>query len=154
MKKAKKIGITIGIEVAGVVIALFVFGLVPGTHQSLIPIQHTLIIVNSMVRVEPSQYGYYTFNVPSNASNALVSGTFTASGGGNDIKVVILDEQNFINFKNKQQVNAYYSSDQKTVGNISAKVPSGQTLYLVYDNTFSTVSSKEITTNVSVTYTS
>ena len=155
MKKAKKIGITIGIEVAGVVIALFVFGLVPGTHQSLIPIQHTLVIVNSMVRVEPGQYGYYTFTVPSDASNAMVSGTFAAGGGsGNDIKVAILDEQNFINYRNGHQVNAYYSSDQKTIGNISAKVPSGQTLYLVYDNTFSTVSSKEITTNVSVTYTS
>ena len=155
MNKAKKIGIAIGIEVAGVIIALFIFGFFPGTYHSIIPIQHTLIIVNSMVRVQPSQYGYYTFNVPSDASNAVVSGTFTAGGGsGNDIKVAILDEQNFINFKNNHQVNAYYSSGQQIVGNISVKVPSGQTLYLVYDNTFSAISSKEVTTSVSLLYTS
>ena len=155
MGKAKKTGIVIGIEIAGVIIALFMFGFFPGSHHSIILIPHTLIIVNSMVRVEPGQYGYYTFNVPSDASNALVSGTFTAGGGGgNDIKVAILDEQNFINYKNNHQVNAYYSSGQETVGNISAKVPSGHTLYLVYDNTFSAVSSKEVTTNVSLTYTS
>lgn len=152
MGKAKKIGIVIGIDIAAAIIALFILGFVPGTH-SIIPIKHTLIIVNSMVRVEPGQYGYYTFNVPSDASNALVSGTFTAGGGsGNDIKVDILDEQNFINYKNNHQGNAYYSSGQVTVGNISVKVPPGQTLYIVYDNTFSAVFSKEITTSVSLTY--
>ena len=153
MGKAKKIGIVIGIDIAAVIIALFIFGFVPGTHHSIIPIQHTLIIVNSMVRVEPAQYGYYTFTVPSDASNASVSGTFAVGGSKNDIKVSILDEQNFINFKNSHQVNAYYST-QGTAGNISVNVPSNQTLYLVYDNTFYNISSKEITTSVSLTYTS
>src|SRR5260370_41015026 len=96
-------------EITGIIIALFIFGFFPGTHHSIIPIQHTLIIVNSMVRVEPEQYGYYTFNVQSDASNALVSGTFTVGGGrGNDIKASILDEQNFINYKNSHRLNAYY----------------------------------------------
>jgi len=152
--KAKKIGIVVGIEIAGVIIAICIFGFVLETHHSIIPLPHTMIIVNSMVRVEPAQYGYYTFTVPSDASNASVSGTFSVGGSKNDIKVSILDEQNFINYRNNHQVNAYYSSGQETVGNINVKVPSGQTLYLVYDNTFYNISSKEITTSVSLTYTS
>ncbi len=148
----KGIGIGIGISIVVVLVAVVVVGGVSGTH-SIIPTQHTESIVNSMIRVAPGQY-VYAFSAPSDASNVSVSGTFTAGGGsGNDIKVAILDEQNFINYRNGHQVNAYYSSGQETVGNINANVPAGQTMYLVYDNSFSIISNKEVTTNVSLTYT-
>lgn len=154
MGNAKGIGIGIGIGIAVVIVALMIIGSGSNVH-SLIPTQHHESIVNSMIRVGPGQYVYYTFSAPNGASNAVVSGTFTAGGGsGNDVRVYIMDDQNFINYKNDHQVNVYYSSGQETVGNINVNIPAGQTLYLVYDNTFSIVSSKEVTTNVGLTFTS
>ena len=153
MGNAKGIGIGIGIGIVVIIVALAMVGGVSGTH-SIIPTQQTESIVNSMIRVPPGQFVYYAFSAPSGASNVSVSGTFTAGGGsGNDIKVAILDEQNFINYRNGHQASAYYSSGQETVGNINADVPAGQTMYLVYDNAFSVVSSKEVTTNVILTFT-
>ena len=154
MSNAKGIGIGIGIGVAVVIVALLVIGSSVGSQHGIVPTQHTMNIVNSMIRVEPGQYNYYQFSAPAGSSGVTVSGTFTAGGGsGNDIKVLILDEQNFINYRNGHQANVFYSSGQETVGNINADVPTGQTLYLVYDNTFSVVSGKEVTTNVNLTYT-
>lgn len=154
MSNTKGIGIGIGIGIAVTIVALVVIGFGSGAH-SIIPTQHTEGIINSMIRVEAGHFVYYTFSAPRGASNVSVTGTFTAGGGsGNDIKVAILDEQNFINYRNGHQVSAYYSSGQETVGNINVNIPSGQTMYLVYDNTFSVVSSKEVTTNVNLIYAS
>lgn len=120
-----------------------------------VPTQHTITIVNDMIRVNAHSYTEYTFSTPVGSTNAYLNGTFTAGGGsGNDIRIYILDEQNFINWRNGHQASTYYNSGQETVGNINANVPSGQTLYLVYDNSFSILSSKEVSTNVSLTYTS
>ncbi|SMH71336.1 hypothetical protein [Candidatus Nitrosotalea okcheonensis] len=120
-----------------------------------VPTQHTASLVNDMVHVNAHTYTYYTFSAPSGSTNAYVSGKFTAGGGsGNDIRVFIMDDQNFINWRNGHQSNVYYNSGQETVGNINANIPSGQTLYLIYDNTFSVLSSKEVSTDVSLTYTS
>lgn len=127
-----------------------------GSHVPVyVPTPHTVTIVNSMIRVEAGQSIYYQFSAPTGSTDTYVSGTFTAGGGsGNDIRVYVMDEQNFINWRNGHQVSVYYNSGQETVGNINVNIPTGQNLYLVYDNTFSVFSAKEVTTNVSLTYTS
>lgn len=47
---------------------------------------------------------------------------------------------------------AYQSSNYDK--NLSASLPAGGTYYLVYDNTFSLISQKNVQTTVSLTYTS
>lgn len=107
-------------------------------------------IVNSVVPVAAGKYVYYQFSVPSQAS---ISGDFTAFGGsGNDIIVLILDETAYINWINGHSVSTYYNSKQMTIGSITASVPSGN-YYLIYSNTFSTVSNKNVKTNVDISYT-
>jgi len=74
--------------------------------------------------------------------------------GGNDINVEILDIQNFFILKTGQKVNTLYATGPKSSGIINTNVPTNQTFYLVYDNTFSTNSTKQVTTDVSLKYTS
>ena len=56
-------------------------------------------IVNGNIGVTSGKYQYYQFSIPRNSSSARVSGNFTASGGaGNDIRVLLLSNDDFINW--------------------------------------------------------
>ncbi len=111
----------------------------------------TQTIVDGVVTVEAGKYVNYQFSVPSQAS---VSGNFTASGGsGNDIRVLILDETSYVNWINGHNVSTFYDSGQITTGSITASLPKGS-YYLVYSNTFSIASSKNVKTKVDVMYSS
>jgi hypothetical protein len=126
-----------------------------GGGGGILPQQQTMNIVNGMITVNAGNYESYQFTIPSGASGASVSGSFTASGGsGNDIIVLIMDSTDFVNWQNGHSASAYYNSGQETTGTISASLPAGATYYLVYSNTFSTFSSKNVQTSVNLDYTS
>jgi hypothetical protein len=121
----------------------------PSVHKS--PVYKTINqnIANGVNPVGAGNYAYYQFSVPTQAS---ISGDFTAFGGsGNDIIVVIIDETAYINWINGHSVSTYYNSGQMTTGSITASVPKGN-YYLIYSNKFSTVSNKNVKTNVGVSY--
>jgi hypothetical protein len=110
-------------------------------------------IVNGLITVDAGGYNTYQFSVPDNAIGATISGSFLASGGsGNDIEVFVMSTTDFINWKNGHQSNVYYQSGKMTTQSISASLPSGSSLYLVYSNTFSTVTKKNVQTKVDLTY--
>ena len=115
--------------------------------------QHSTNIVNGLITVQPGGYNDYPMTIPSGVTSAVLTGTFTASGGsGNDIDVFVVDQTNFVNWQNGHQANAYYRSGQVTTGTISASLPAGATYYLVYSNTFSSASSKNVQTTVNLSY--
>jgi hypothetical protein len=125
-----------------------------GGEKGIIPTSHTLNLVNGLLTINPHAYYYTTFTVPNGASNVQVYGTFTASGGsGNDIIVYVMDDTNFVNWQNGHSASTYYNSGQVTTGTISAILPSGGTYCLVYDNSFSIISQKNVNTQVNLGYT-
>ncbi|MGI0069317.1 MAG: hypothetical protein ACREAN_03565 [Nitrosopumilaceae archaeon] len=115
----------------------------------------TLNVVNGLITVSAGSYESYQIIVPAGASNVQITGTFTASGGsGNNIQVIIMDSTNYVNWQNGNQASAYYDSGQETTGNIATSLPGGAgTYYLVYSNTFSTFSSKNVNTQADLVYT-
>jgi len=118
------------------------------------PTRYVSNLVNGLLTINGGGYQWYQFTVPSGASDIQVSGSFTASGGsGNDIRIYILDSTSFVNWKNGHSVGTYYNSGQMTTGTISATLPSGETYYLVYDNTFSLFSQKNVNTWATLNYT-
>ena len=126
-----------------------------GNGLNILPTTHTTNIVNGLVTVNANSYEEYTFTIPSGASSIQVSGSFTASGGsGNDIKVLIVDQSDFVNWENGHTCQCYYQSGQETTGSISASLPSSGTYVLVYDNTFSLFSQKNVNTQVNLSYVS
>jgi len=90
--------------------------------------------------------------------NITLSGSFTASGGsGNDIKVFVLSQADFTNWQNGGSYSALYSSGQITTAtfNVSLPTPSvGQTIdyHVVYSNTFSWISTKQVNTTVNLNW--
>lgn len=110
----------------------------------------TETIIDGIVTIDAGKYANYQFSIPYHAS---VTGDFAASGGsGNDIRVIILDETSYNNWINGNSVSEYYDSGQETTGKIYATLSKGN-YYLIYSNTFSTVSTKNIKTKVDITYT-
>jgi hypothetical protein len=64
-------------------------------------------IVNGLITVQAGGYNYYPFTLAAGSTSISVSGSFTASGGsGNDIEVYVMDDTNFINWKNGHQASA------------------------------------------------
>jgi hypothetical protein len=151
---ARNVGIVV-LAIVLVIAALAVIGTLASGGGGIVPQQHTENIVNGLITVGGDSYNDYQFSVPSGASGGGVSGSFSASGGsGNDIEVIIMDSTNFVNWQNGHSYNYYYDSGQETTGTISANLPAGTTYYLVYSNTFSLLSSKNVQTTVNLSYTS
>jgi len=120
-------------------------------------IKHTnynyiLSISNGTIQVNPHSYTFYHFAAPDRSSNAHVNGIFALQGNGSNIRVYLLDEENFVNWKSSHQFTTYYGSGQQTTGVIDVNVPSGKTLYLVYDNTLSSIPSKKVFSNMNLVY--
>jgi len=138
-----------------IIVILFIAGISLGfwvTRNR--PTHYVSNLVNGLLTINGGNYQYYQFTVPSGASDIHVSGTFTASGGsGNDIRIYVLDNTSFVNWKNGHSVSTYYNSGQMTTGSISATLPSDGTYYLVYDNTFSVFSQKNVNTRATLSYT-
>jgi hypothetical protein len=153
------IGIVVGVLLIIIVVAalssLISLNSGGGGIANILPTTQTVNIVNGLVTVNANSYEYYTFTIPSGASNIQVSGSFTASGGsGNDIKVFVTDQTDFVNWENGHSSQAYYQSGQETTGTISVTLPTSGTYVLVYDNTFSIISQKNVNTEADVSYVS
>lgn len=101
-------------------------------------------IVRDKFTIEARQYRYFTFVT----DGAEVKGRFEAEGGsGNDIEVLLLDRDAFINWKNRHQAKAWYSSGRVTVANVYAKIPRGE-YYLIFSNTYSLLTNKVVAADV------
>lgn len=93
---------------------------------------------------------YYSvrFTIPAYGKTRVV-GKFRAFGGsGNDIEVIILDEEGFQNFANRRGVQTYYNSGKLSIGNIDVRLQAGM-YYIVFNNNFSLLSNKNVTTEIS-----
>jgi hypothetical protein len=104
--------------------------------------------------VKPLQYRYHEFSIKSTWKNIKVSGQFRASGGvRNDIRIFIMNKIDYENMINGHPHNNIYDSGQITVDKIAVNLSSIDENYvLVYDNTFSTYSIKEVNGNIKLTY--
>jgi hypothetical protein len=95
----------------------------------------------------------YYVNFQVGNGGATVIGRFQATGGsGNDIQVVVADADNFENWRNGQPARVLYSTDRTTVGTINVRVSQPGNYYLGFNNQFSLITDKTITSNVTLEY--
>ena len=95
--------------------------------------------------VERASYRYWEFEV---SKSARVFGDFRAQGGsGNDIRVYLIDADQFENFKNGRDVPTYYSSGQVTSGEIDLRLRFGRYV-VIFDNRFPPYTNKNITSSL------
>jgi hypothetical protein len=86
--------------------------------------------------------------------NVTLVGHFTANGGlGNDIRVVVLTEDDFLNWQNGHGARSYYDSKKTTAGSFNVRLPSAPATYrIVFDNSFSLLSNKTIDVEAKLQY--
>jgi hypothetical protein len=123
--------------------------------SSYFPTQHTTSIVQGSIIAKSLKCRSYNFSTKSDSYNNKISGHFQASGGsGNDIKVYVMTEDNYTNFLNGHTCATYFETGQITVSDIYANLPSGfHNFVLVFDNSFSVYTDKEINAIINLTST-
>ncbi len=121
--------------------------------QQLVSQPHTATIAGGSFTVEASHYSYYRFTVPQDATDIVVNGHFSVSGGsGNDIEVYLISENDFVNWQNNHQAKTYYNSHKVTQDDINVRLSNPGTYYLVFNNNFSLFSSKAVQASVTLHY--
>jgi hypothetical protein len=138
--------------VAGLLHTSQVGGGKPASNITQPNFDYILGISNGTMQLNPHSYTFYHFAAPEKTSKAHVKGDFALQGNGSNIRVYVLDEENFVNWKSSHQFSAYYDSGQQTTGTIDVSVPLGKTLYLIYDNSQSSIPSKKVFSKMNLVY--
>jgi hypothetical protein len=113
----------------------------------------TQALVTGNFIVQPLKCGTVQFSVPGGATQVKVNGFFRASGGGgNDIEVVIASPIEFQNWINGHQAQVFFASGKVTDRAINVEnLPPGDYI-LAFSNKFSTLSRKQVTALVTLSY--
>ena len=108
------------------------------------------VIVDDIITVNSDELLDLHFDVNvMNMHNVRAVGWFMASGGSrNDIKVLILDDIDFINWENLHEVEGVYKSGKLTIGKIDVPITASGKYHLIFDNRFSEFSSKNVLAKV------
>jgi hypothetical protein len=98
------------------------------------------------LQVAGSSYSFYTLPLdPSAMHDCVLKGHFVAAGGaGNDIRIMLLDETNFLNWKNGHQAQTLFNSGKMTAVDMTVPISRAGSYYLVLDNIFSALTSKMV----------
>jgi len=113
---------------------------------------YILSVTNGTIQIPSNSYTFYHFSAPNGSSTAQIKGDYAMTGNGSNLRIYLLDDVNFNNWKNGHQFNTYYNSENNTTGTIDVIVPPGKILYLVYDNTISSIQSKSVSSIINLNY--
>ncbi|ACS34617.1 emp24/gp25L/p24 family protein [Thermococcus gammatolerans] len=143
MTRSTKLLIGIIIVVIITAVGAFLIFLSPETVKESVPHERTILIASGTYYISAGNAEKFSFSVPYGASNIRVKLNFRVKGGsGNDIKVKIIDSTGHV----------IYNSGQISATSTTIRLPEGGTYELILDNTFSFVSSKEVTLSARVCY--
>ena len=82
-----------------------------------------------------------------------LKGHFVAAGGsGNDIRVLLFDPTNFLNWKNGHQASVMYNSGVITAADMSVPIGQPGQYFLVLDNRFSAFTEKAVSVQDFIEY--
>jgi hypothetical protein len=148
------IGFTLFVAVLAFGVSIARFGNLESSSPSLPKNEYVENIASGIILIGVDTYEYREFEVPSDASNAIVRGSFHVfTDSAEQIRVLIFDQDQFLNWQTNQEMgkNHFYSGEVITA-DLEHGVPPGQKLYLVFDNTFSSTSAKSINADIELFY--
>jgi hypothetical protein len=102
--------------------------------------------------VEPGKYKTFAVTVTAAMKNPSVEGNFKATGGDNDIEVLVLEEGQYLNWQNGHKFDATYNSGRVAAGKPKMQLPQSGTYYLVFSNCFSDITNKAVVADVKLQY--
>ena len=123
-------------------------------HAAPPPVPVTKTLVTGQLTVRPGSYVPYKVDIDiTKMGDPVISGTFRASGGrGNDIQVVLADEDSLVNLLNGHSVAALYKSQPITIGKLNVPITESGTYVLVFNNRFSLLSEKQVFAEINLKY--
>ncbi len=148
---------TIWLTIATLISVLFIsYGCepnVPARYPSIeLPLtgaMSTSTVVDDIIEVPASELWHKTMEIPSTLDVVKLAGWSVASGGArNDVKVLVLDDIDFHNWRNFGKVKGLYQSEKTTAANFTAEMKAPGKYHLVFSNWFSEFSSKKVIAKV------
>jgi hypothetical protein len=101
------------------------------------------VLMDKEVEAPYGESKEFHFLIPE--GNWEFKGEFKTSGGMNDdINFLAMNQENYVKWYSHYNYTPAVKLDRKKEGKFQFKAESGQTYYFVFDNFFSTVSSKKI----------
>jgi hypothetical protein len=117
-------------------------------------IQHGLqnLLGGSFI-VEPGKWKNFPVAVTDAMQHPSVEGSFTASGGNNDVEVFLFEESQFRNWETGHKFEATYSSGRVTAGKLKIQLPEEPGNYfVVFSNRFSYITNKAVVADVKLAF--
>ena len=109
-------------------------------------------ILSGQIAVKSSGYVQYRIRIAPDARDARLSGQITAAGGsGNDIQIVLANEEEFANWINGHEARLYYSTGKKTADHFNLRLAPGVYI-LAFNNKFSLLNDKVVSGDVQLDY--
>lgn len=103
--------------------------------------------------VEPGQYKSFKVTIAGGMAKPRLEGNFQASGGNNDVEVLLLEAPQFLNWQNGHSATPVYSSGRVTSDRLKVTLPEdATTYYLVFSNKFSYFRNKGVTADIKLQY--
>lgn len=103
--------------------------------------------------VEPGQYKSFKITVADGMSKPHLDGNFQASGGNNDVEVLLFEAPQFLNWQNGHAATSVYSSGRVTSDRLKVTLPEdASTYYLVFSDKFSYFRNKAVTADIKLQY--
>jgi hypothetical protein len=100
------------------------------------------VVAEKALTVQAGGYSWYNYNF---TNQARLYGKFRAQGGSkNDIQMLIMDTDEFENWKNGNQYRRYYDSGSVTVATFDVSLPKGSYV-MVFSNRSAILSPKAVT---------
>jgi len=129
---------------------------IPPATAPNVPVLHPVAIklVSGQLLVRAGKYVSTKFQIdPARMQQAHVAGRFRASGGtGNDIQVVLADEDAFENWINGHEARVLYGTEKVTNGRIDVSISEAGTYILAFSNAFSSFSDKDVFAEIELRY--
>lgn len=127
-----------------VVVGFYLVNSVNSKHTGP-PAHQRQVLINDVISVPADGTTPYNLTL---TNDALLTGDFRAFGGsGNDIVVLVMDADSYVNWTNGHEVKVFYNSGQVTVGKLSVSLSQGK-YYIVFDNRFSVFTSKSVEAHI------
>jgi len=128
----------------------------PATTNGVVgpTIQHvSQAIAGGAFIVEPGQYKSFKLAIAPGMAKPSLEGSFEASGGNNDVEVLLLESTQFLNWQNGHRAASVYSSGRVTSDRLEVSLPEeAATYYLIFSNKFSYFRNKAVKADMKLLY--
>ena len=124
------------------------------TSSAYRPVQVTQPILAASFTVKPKEFASYAFVFPAGCRDARVDGSFGIPAGPKGVvEVLLLDEKNFLAWRNHRASAALYSSGRLNHGTLSMHFPAGAGRYYLVINNSVSAHPQDVRADVKLHYT-